>query len=714
MREIEFVALDCETTGLDSERDNIIELGAVKFSVAKNLASFDSLFCSPTKIPQFVERLTGIKNSDLNGAPKFAEKQEEIQNFCSDHILVGHNLQFDLDFLKAHGVDMNDHLVFDTFKIAGLLLPRGESLSLENLAQKFGLVHDDAHRALADAEATRDLLRVFLRIAKSFPRERWEKIRQLQSVESWIKKFAELVLDSDLEAQKYEVPAGEMAEIRTDVVEQLATTFQKGDVLLEATANAAEIISAAKTLNEKMVMYFKDSFDVRRSLQQFDDLVVSYAPHKYICQEKLNSFLSHSLSELELSLAAKVILHPEFNFYDFNFTRAEIFTFDRIAGDRACSEEHAQCPFAQHLEKTVDAPIVLSSHESLLPDSVVSGVAIVADAISLLENLARADSLVLDFPTLEEVSPQHLEKLQIWWGVLGLLIREAAPRFGKVELQETRALSHFSKAIEMGKSFLADAEADLPPRIAKALQSFLNLNPAVRSLIRTNAMGEITLVVEPLEIALPKNSKSIFIDAAADATDQFQFAKKTLQLSDNFPTEKLEHAEELPRFLVADDAPDPAAPQFFPAVERFLLRELPSWSGLSAIVFPNRMEAGNFAERATAELDCPVFFRKVPTAEKLASLDKAAVILTTGSKFVPAGLSNFVSVKLPFIVRDGADWQTETLPATALRFKKMWMNFIASTQAEKFLALDSRILSKKYGQSFLDVVPASYEKLTIR
>ena len=128
MQEIEFVALDCETTGLNSERDNIIELGAVKFSFAENLASFDSLFHSPTRISQFVERLTGIQNSDLKNAPQFAEKREEFQKFCEGKILLGHNLPFDLDFLAAAGLDLHQNSAFDTFKIAGLVLPRGESL----------------------------------------------------------------------------------------------------------------------------------------------------------------------------------------------------------------------------------------------------------------------------------------------------------------------------------------------------------------------------------------------------------------------------------------------------------------------------------------------------------------------------------------------------------------------------------------------------------
>jgi hypothetical protein len=220
-------------------------------------------------------------------------------------------------------------------------------------------------------------------------------------------------------------------------------------------------------------------------------------------------------------------------------------------------------------------------------------------------------------------------------------------------------------------------------------------------------------VIEPVEPLLPDLSESILLDAATDAGDDFRFAKKLLQLPESVETTSIVAMGELPRLFVVDDAPDPAAPQFFPAVEKFLLKNLPQFSGVTAVVFPNRMEAGNFAERATAELDFPVFFRKIPSPQKLVNLEKAVVILTTGSKFFPPRLSNFVSVKLPFIVRDDADWQTETLPATVLRFKKMWANFANSPLAEKFIALDPRLLGKPYGANFLRAIPQRHEDVKI-
>jgi len=697
MHEIEFVALDCETTGLDFENDNIIELGAVKFSLAENFDSFDSLFYSSTRIPRFVERLTGIQNSDLAGAPRFDEKREEIQKFCEGAILVGHNLGFDIAFLAAAGIDFRKFQSLDTFRLAGLLLPRGESLSLENLAAKFNIRHADAHRALADAVAARDLLRMLVSFAGNFSRENWQKIVELKSSEKGCtQNFAELVLEiSKIEVPKFESKIAKAFEIREKVVEQLREKFMnlQTPALLETSATAEEILAAAGKLKQPTAIFFDNNFTARRlSAEKF------FAARTRVDPQKLKNFLTKNLSAVEFSLAAKLILHPEKNFHEFNFTRAEGLLFDFVAAEEI---------FDSPLKK-----VIVADHAALSDFKFSERLKIIADAISLPENLMRADSFAIDLSTLEELLPQYSEKIQIWWGLLGLLFREAAPQFGRLNLKDARGLQNFSKAIETGKNFLEIARKDFPPRVVFFLENFLAENSNFRRSLRSNATGEITLAIEPTAVSLPDFSNSVLLDAAADAGDNFAFVRRTLALPENSSIEKLQNVDELPRFLVADDLPDPATPQFFLSVEKFLLKNLSELDGLTAIVFPNRMEAGNFTERAMTELDFPVFFRRIPSAEKLASLEKAAMVFTTGSRFIPS-VRNLILVKLPFIVRDGADWNRETLPATVLRFKKMWANFASFKGTEKFLALDPRLLGKGYGRNFLTAIPQKLESFSV-
>jgi len=697
MREIEFVALDCETTGLDCTRDSIIELGAVKFSLTENLVSFDSLFSSPTRIPQFVERLTGIQNSDLKGAPKFQEKCEEFRKFCEGKILLGHNISFDLGFLASAGLDLRQNPSLDTFELARLVLPRGESLSLENLAQKFKVKHEDAHRALADAEATRDLLRILIALAKNFSSEKWQKIVNLNAEKTWVQNFASLVLESGGEIQKLDFPKAkeEVREVRSGLVEKLQEKFTNSEksTLLEVVATSAEIVVAAEKVEKPVVIFFAEDFEVRKlSAEKIFSSRVS------IDSEKLEQLLSRNLSVAEASLAAKLILHSEKTLPELSLSRAENLLFDFVAREGELKDS--------------DSQVLVSTHSMFSEFREFDRLKIIASAISFPESLARESSLTLDLPTLEELLPQHSEKIQLWWGMLGLLFREAAPKFGRLNLVEASGLKSFSAMLEAGKNLLATAQENLPPKVFTALENFLSGSPDFYRSVRSNFANEITLEIAPLETSLPDLAGSILLDAAMDAGDDFSFANRIFKLDDS-AVEKVPSANNFPRFLVANDFPDAASPQFFPAVEKFLLKELPKLAGITAVVFPNRMEAGNFTERGMAELDCPVFFRKLPSMDELTAFDRAVIILTTGSKFLTSGVNNFVSVKLPFIVRDGADWQTETLPDTILRFKKMWANFADSEKAEKFIALDSRLLTKKYGGDFLRAIPARFEKISV-
>jgi len=694
MHEIYFLALDCETTGIDSRRDNIIELGGVKFSITENFTSFDSLFHSPTRIPQFVERLTGIKNSDLNNAPRFLEKKDEIENFVGESILVGHNLPFDLDFLKSAGLDFSNRKTLDTFLIAGLILPRGESLALENLSQKFKISHIGAHRALADAEATRDLLRVLIAIAKNFSTEKWKRIRDLDSTEkNWVQIFAGLVLDSEITPRKLENPLIGDSEIRESVVEKLITEFSGDPKILEISARPREVFAAVEKLKKSSSIFFGSNFTARElSADQF------FSPRDFVDSSKLEKFLTKKLSPVELSLAAKLVLHSGKNRQELNLTRVENFIFDFVA--------------AEKIPDNSSSKILVGDHSALEFEN-SERLKVVIDAATFIENRVRANSLVLDLSSLELLASQFSEKIQIWWGLLGLLFREESPRFGRLDFAAASGLSNFSKVIEAGQNLLGEISDSLPPRVATALADFLNPDSNFTKSLRSNLLGEITIFVEPRGLSPLDFSQNFLIDNALDAADNFAFVKKMFDLPIDFSTKKISTSENQARFFVAENFPDPNTPQFFPAVQKFLLQNLPNFSGRTALIFPNRAEAGNFAERATGELEFPIFSRKIPSIEKLREFKKTVVIFSLGNFRPTVDFQNCVVVKLPFIVRDGADFFAEILPETILRFKKMWLNFVKSDYAENFFVLDSRLFIKRYGQNFLDAIPQKFEGVRI-
>ena len=157
-----FVALDLETTGLDSARDTIIEIGAVKFAGDEIIDSFQTFVNPGRTIPEFVQRLTGISPNQVRRAPFFNSIASELESFLGPYPIIGHNISFDLRFLESHGLPLKNPN-YDTWDLASMFLPGSNEYSLSYLSQSLGINHNDAHRALADAQATRG---VFLTLVK--------------------------------------------------------------------------------------------------------------------------------------------------------------------------------------------------------------------------------------------------------------------------------------------------------------------------------------------------------------------------------------------------------------------------------------------------------------------------------------------------------------------------------------------------------------------
>ena len=163
------VALDLETTGLDSDRDKIIEVGAVKFRGGESIDTFQTFVNPGRSIPEFVQRLTGISPRQVANAPFFPGVGDRLAEFIGPHPVIGHNIAFDLRFLGTHGVPLINP-AYDTWDLASVLLPTTPQYSLGYLAAHFDVSHDHAHRALDDAEATRQVFLALLqRAAKLHP-----------------------------------------------------------------------------------------------------------------------------------------------------------------------------------------------------------------------------------------------------------------------------------------------------------------------------------------------------------------------------------------------------------------------------------------------------------------------------------------------------------------------------------------------------------------
>ena len=157
-----WIAFDLETTGLDADRDAIIEIGAVKFQGGRTLDTFQSLVNPQRRISPFIASLTGIRQRDLDRADAIERVAAPFIAFVGASPLIAHNAAFDIGFLQSNDINLTNPVV-DTYDLAYVLRPNMSSYSLESVAQSLRLNYDKPHRALDDATAA---MHVFLTLLK--------------------------------------------------------------------------------------------------------------------------------------------------------------------------------------------------------------------------------------------------------------------------------------------------------------------------------------------------------------------------------------------------------------------------------------------------------------------------------------------------------------------------------------------------------------------
>jgi DNA polymerase-3 subunit alpha (Gram-positive type) len=157
----EIVALDIETTGLNPQIDRIIEIALLKFKNSQIVEKFVQLV-NP-EIEKF-HSISGIKSEDVKYAPKFKEIVKDIYDFIKGKIILCHNANFDIPFLKKE-FERNNYPfpqieIIDTLLIAKKFF-NFESNSLHNLSKIFKIHRYAEHRAEDDARATFEIFKLF-------------------------------------------------------------------------------------------------------------------------------------------------------------------------------------------------------------------------------------------------------------------------------------------------------------------------------------------------------------------------------------------------------------------------------------------------------------------------------------------------------------------------------------------------------------------------
>lgn len=157
-----FVVFDIETTGLNTTYNDIIEIGAIKVIDNKIVDTFHTLIKPRNKISYFITNLTGITNEMVKDAPSSKETLIDFLNYIGTLTLVGHNVNFDINFVYDKLIENNlpflSNNYVDTLRLSRKLLKDLRNHKLGDLALYYSINYEGAHRGLKDAEITLKVL----------------------------------------------------------------------------------------------------------------------------------------------------------------------------------------------------------------------------------------------------------------------------------------------------------------------------------------------------------------------------------------------------------------------------------------------------------------------------------------------------------------------------------------------------------------------------
>lgn len=156
-----FVVFDLETTGLSAAENHIIEIGAVKIKEGKVIEEYNTFVNPGCPIPSKITELTGITDEMVADAPGFEQVFDGFCEFCgNDTIMVAHNANFDIGFLRAEAERIGRHFTntyIDTVPLCRYAFPDMRSVKLNLVADRIHLPKFNHHRAVDDAKVLSDI-----------------------------------------------------------------------------------------------------------------------------------------------------------------------------------------------------------------------------------------------------------------------------------------------------------------------------------------------------------------------------------------------------------------------------------------------------------------------------------------------------------------------------------------------------------------------------
>lgn len=181
--DIEYVVFDVETTGFNPLKEDLLEIGAVKYKNKVRIGEFSSLIRPDKEISDEIQKLTGITPEMVADAPSPEEVLRKFMEFSAGSVLVAHNAGFDVRFITAKYQQLFGEKVtpiyLDTLGLARSVWPSFKSYRLNNVAKELGIKLHNHHRATDDAQCAAEIL---LKALDKLSDRKFERLSELNTL----------------------------------------------------------------------------------------------------------------------------------------------------------------------------------------------------------------------------------------------------------------------------------------------------------------------------------------------------------------------------------------------------------------------------------------------------------------------------------------------------------------------------------------------------
>jgi DNA polymerase III epsilon subunit family exonuclease len=304
-----YVCLDLETTGLEPQICDIIEIAMIKVRDGEIVDRMETFVYTPLEISEHVGYLTGISAQDIANAPDFIQLKEQVEKFIGEDPLVGHNIWFDWNFLVQKGVNIQKNQLWDTYTMSNMLYPELPSHSLETNTKYFGIGHEDSHRAMADVMASHQLWKILMETFPDITAEQREHIKKLQTISKWP------MLDFFLQEKpptKHPLELQRTTYYSPAALEPRQVGDRTGHLFIHALGYDPVDVALSLKSDKKTLYIAGYEHTLQKLHQAFPEAYQLLSPYSYLSEDRSKTLWEKtSLEDGETSLLLKTILHPE-------------------------------------------------------------------------------------------------------------------------------------------------------------------------------------------------------------------------------------------------------------------------------------------------------------------------------------------------------------------------------------------------------------------